>query len=147
MTVLNNVYHFSFFWQKQESTLFQSRSVASSTQLNALVARAILRFFFFIIFSICYCAHGNKSTENVSFTPPLCPCAVWKPAFPKIEVRQWVIKHSYFVLMCSLGPTSIKDYVSLITYLHPSPSFPPSLINDRTDLKGRTTNRIFPVIS
>ena len=96
-------------------------------------------FLFFMIFSICYCAHRNKSTENVSFTPPLCPCAVWKPAFPKIEIRQWVIKHSYFVLMCSLGPTSIKDYVSLITYLHPSPSFPPSLINDRTDLKGRTT--------
>ena len=50
MTVLNNVYHFSFFWQKQESTLFQSRSVASSTQLNALVARAILRFFFLLFF-------------------------------------------------------------------------------------------------
>ena len=37
-----------------------------------------------------------------------------------------VLKHSYFVLMCSLGPTSIKDYLSLITYLNstPLPLFP-----------------------
>ena len=37
MTVVNNVYHCSFFWQKQESILFQLRSVTSSTRLNALV--------------------------------------------------------------------------------------------------------------
>lgn len=45
MTAVNNVYHCSFFWQKQESILFQLRSVASSTRLNALVL-LFLKFLF-----------------------------------------------------------------------------------------------------
>lgn len=45
MTVVNNVYHCSFFWQKQESILFQLRSVTSSTRLNALVL-LFLKFLF-----------------------------------------------------------------------------------------------------
>ena len=48
MTEVNNVYHCSFFWQKQESILFQLRSVASSTQLNALV----LLFFKFLFVTV-----------------------------------------------------------------------------------------------
>lgn len=48
MTVVNNVYHYSFFWQKQESILFQLRSVASSTRLNALV----LLFFKFLFVTV-----------------------------------------------------------------------------------------------
>ena len=48
MTVVNNVYHCSFFWQKQESILFQLRSVASSTRLNALV----LLFFKFLFVTV-----------------------------------------------------------------------------------------------
>ena len=56
MTVVNNVYHCSFFWQKQESILFQLRSVASSTRLNALV------LLFFLI-SFCYCAYGDNFSQ------------------------------------------------------------------------------------
>ena len=56
MTVVNNVYHCSFFWQKQDSILFQLRSVASSTRLNALV------LLFFVI-SFCYCAYGDNFSQ------------------------------------------------------------------------------------
>ena len=125
MTVLNNVYHFTFFWQKQESTLFQSRSVASSTQRNALVARAILRFFFFLllfyllpmVINILKMCHLPLHYVRVrSYNQP----------FQKLTYANGLLNHSYFVLMCSLGPTSIKDYLSLITYLHstPLPLFP-----------------------